>query len=217
MTDSLSAGPSAQRVTGAPPSDPIGDAVRAFQAGRSPEESFRRIYERYFRSLLGFFSRKGFKQEDCFDLTQETFVGIYQGLEAYHHEDRFEAWLYRIATTTYLKKIRAGSAAKRSGTEISKDAGDLPGKALASRGGQLADLLDAERLSRLSAAIEGLPPQMRRCLSLQLGHDLSYREIAAVLKLSVETVKAHLARARKKLREELGDGLGDEGPQGGGG
>ena len=210
MIETANAGSSGDRSTDphdrGTAGDPVGDAVLSFQAGRARDESFRYLYQRYFRALLGFFSRKGFQQEDCLDLTQETFVGIYQGLEAYRHEDRFEAWLYRVATTTYLKRIRAASTAKRSGMEISKDGDGLPDSALASKEGQLTGLLEAEEGARLREAVKRLPRKMRDCLVLRLYHELSYQEIATVMKLSPETVKAHLARARKRLREELGDG-----------
>ena len=54
-----------------------------------------------------------------------------------------------------------------------------------------------------------LPPQMRRAITLRVDQDLKYREIASLLQISVETVKAHLFSARKRLREELGDEYGD--------
>ncbi|HUP43451.1 MAG TPA: sigma factor-like helix-turn-helix DNA-binding protein, partial [Thermoanaerobaculia bacterium] len=61
------------------------------------------------------------------------------------------------------------------------------------------------------SAVAELPDQMRDCLTLRLYHDLAYREIAVIKKLSIETVKAHLFRARKKLEERLGDfALGDD-------
>jgi RNA polymerase sigma-70 factor (ECF subfamily) len=50
-----------------------------------------------------------------------------------------------------------------------------------------------------------LPEQMRDCLTLRLYHQLSYQEIATLKRISVETVKAHLFRARKKLQERLAD------------
>jgi RNA polymerase sigma factor (sigma-70 family) len=57
----------------------------------------------------------------------------------------------------------------------------------------------------LRAAVAELPEQMRDCLTLRLYHQLSYNEIAVIKKISVETVKAHLFRAKKKLQEKLAD------------
>src|SRR4051794_29414749 len=92
--------PSAAGMAG---SDLVEQAVRRFQAGENRQEAFRFLYETYFRAIERFFSRKGLPPEDCLDLTQETFLGIYKGLDGYESRQRFTGWLYRVATTTYLK------------------------------------------------------------------------------------------------------------------
>ena len=185
-------------------------AARRFQEGRDRPEAFRFLYETYFRAIERFFARKGLPQEDCLDLTQETFLGIYKGLDGYEDRQRFAAWLYRVATTVYLKRLRAAATAKRAAVEVSRDGMEYPEATLAVPGRQLDDLLDKERRRALRAAVAELPEQMRDCLTLRLYHGLAYNEIAVVKKISVETVKAHLFRARKKLQEKLVDfDLGD--------
>jgi DNA-directed RNA polymerase specialized sigma24 family protein len=47
---------------------------------------------------------------------------------------------------------------------------------------------------------------MRTCCLLRYVRGLKYQEIATVMKISIETVKAHLHQARKRLIEKLGDG-----------
>jgi RNA polymerase sigma-70 factor (ECF subfamily) len=185
--------------------DPIAQAIRRFQGGRGAEReaAFRLLYETYFRALQRFFARRGLSADDGLDLTQETFLGIYKGLEAYEHRERFEAWLYRVADTTFLKWRRRAATAKRSAVEVSRDAMDQPESIAATPARQLGGLLAEERRHALRAAVEELPEQMRDCLTLRLYHDLAYRDIAMVKKISIETVKAHLFRARKKLEERL--------------
>ena len=211
MTDQLAAsaggaGSPAQVETPGSAGDPIARAVRRFQEGRDGEReaAFRLLYETYFQPLRRFFARKGLSPDDCLDLTQETFLGIYRGLEAYEHRERFAAWLYRVATTTFLKWRRHGAAAKRAGHEVSRDDLDHPEAVGVTPGRQLSGLLSEERRAALRSAVAELPDQMRDCLTLRLYHDLAYREIAVIKKLSIETVKAHLFRARKKLEERLG-------------
>jgi RNA polymerase sigma-70 factor (ECF subfamily) len=65
-------------------------------------------------------------------------------------------------------------------------------------------MLQRERSLLLRQAIDRLPDQMRKCLVLRVDHEMKYKEIAVVLRLSPETVKVHLARARRQLQEELG-------------
>ena len=178
-------------------------AIDAFQADTDRDRSFRLLFESFYRPLQRFFARKGFPPEVCLDLTQETFLGIYQGLEAYRREARFETWLFRVATTTYLKRLRSQATEKRTGDEVSAEKVEGFEPALRIEGRQLDDVLSREQRRALREAIGDLPPRMRRCLKLRVYHELSYREIAAALKLSIQTVKAHLFQARGKLREHL--------------
>lgn len=191
-------------------SDLVEQAVRRFQEGKDRDGAFRFLYETYFRAIERFFARKGLPPEDCLDLTQETFLGIYKGLDGYEHRQRFSAWLYQAATNIYLKWWRTAGTVKRAVVEVSRDSMESPDPTLAVPGRQLDDLLDEERCRALRSAVAELPEQMRECLTLRLYHQLSYSEIATVKKISIETVKAHLFRARKKLEEKLaGFALGD--------
>jgi RNA polymerase sigma-70 factor (ECF subfamily) len=63
--------------------------------------------------------------------------------------------------------------------------------------------LEKEKLEKLREALVHLPQQMRHCAHLRVVHDLSYAEIAAVMGISVNTVKAHLHQAQKALRTQL--------------
>jgi RNA polymerase sigma-70 factor, ECF subfamily len=212
LTD-LVAGVAAAANSPAPSGLGIGTVERAilrFQDGSDRQGAFRFLYETYFRAIERFFARKGLPPEDCLDLTQETFLGIYKGLDGYEHRQQFAAWLYRVAMTTYLKRRRAATTAKRAAVEVSRDGMENPEESLAVPGRQLDGLLDQERLGALRTAVAELPDQMRECLTLRLYHQLSYSEIAVAKKISIETVKAHLFRARKKLQEKLADfALGD--------
>lgn len=186
-------------------SDEVVEAIRLFQQGRGRDAAFRQIFETYFHPIERFFSRKGLATEDCRDLTQETFLGIYRALDGYEENQRFAGWLYRVALTTFLKWRRAGATEKRSAIEVSRDAMENPEATLATPGRQLEGLLAEERRQALHRAVAALPEQMRDCLTLRLYHQLAYREIAVIKKISIETVKAHLFRARKKLEEELAE------------
>ena len=166
--------------------DLVERAIRRFQEGRDRQGSFRFLYETYFHAIERFFARKGFSPEDCLDLTQETFLGIYKGLDGYEHRQLFTAWLYRAATTIWLKRLRTAAAGKRAAVEVSKDAMENPDALLAVPGRQLDGLLDEERWRALRAAVAELPEQMRDCLPLRLYHQLSYGEIATVKKISIE-------------------------------
>ena len=184
----------------------VGLAIHALRAQQNPEANFRIVFDAYHRPLQAFFARKGFSPTDALDLTQETFLGIFRGLKGLREESRFEAWLYQVATRAYLKKIRAGSAAKRAGKEVAQDEADLPPDPGGEGSGeQLRQVLEEERRSAMRQAIEELPEQMRKCMTLRIYQELAYREIATVMKIKIDTVKAHLFQGRAKLKEMLAD------------
>jgi RNA polymerase sigma-70 factor (ECF subfamily) len=180
------------------------------QAGAAVEENFRRLCALYTRPLYHFFARRGLPHQDCLDLTQETFLGIYRGIGSFRGEARFETWLFKVATNAWRKGLRREGAAKRAGEEVALGEDEERGAGGAVEPAAAAPppgegLLREERARLVRAAVERLPEQMRRCLVLRLYHEMTYREIALVLRLSPETVKAHLFQARRRLQDALGD------------
>lgn len=192
-----------------------GGAILAeLQAGGRREESFQRLFDLYYSRVFHFFAKRGIPPEDCHDLTQETFVGIYKGVGSFRGEAEFEAWIFKIATNIYRKRLRWGAAEKRSGIGVALDGlGDADSASLGDGPGAIPDkgeapdrrILDTERSRLLRAAVRTLPDQMRKCLILRVYYDLKYREVGEALRISVETVKAHLFQARMRIKESLGD------------
>jgi RNA polymerase sigma-70 factor (ECF subfamily) len=70
--------------------------------------------------------------------------------------------------------------------------------------------LRKEEIEALDAAVDTLPPQQRQCLLLRVRHEMPYEEIARTLLLSVNTVRNHLAAARRGLRVALEAHFGGE-------
>jgi RNA polymerase sigma-70 factor (ECF subfamily) len=187
--------------------------LQELQAGRSVEENFRRLVDLYHQPLYRFFARHGVAPQDCLDLTQETFLGIYRGVASFRGDARFETWLYRVATNAWRKRLRHGAAEKRAAEEVPLQAepdgeGLSPADLLPALDAAPGDALFAdERRRLLRTAIDRLPDQMRKCLVLRVDREMTVRDIATLLRLSPETVKAHLFQARKRLQAELGDAL----------
>jgi RNA polymerase sigma-70 factor (ECF subfamily) len=184
---------------------------RAAASDSEREEVFRQLFERFYRPLRCFFSKRGWPREECEDLVQETFLRVHRKLAEFRGDSQLATWVFQIAANIYRNALRDRSAQKRDGQEISLDPpggseslglGDL----LESEEPSVLDhLLDEEKREKLRQAIGCLPPQMRRCVELRVVAGLKYREIADVLRISIETVKAHLFQARQRLRTELGD------------
>ncbi|HEX5975459.1 MAG TPA: sigma-70 family RNA polymerase sigma factor [Rubrobacteraceae bacterium] len=181
--------------------------IEELQAGISVEENFRLLCGLFQRPLHHFFAKRGFPPQDCLDLTQETFLGIYRGIGSFRRDARFETWLFKVATNAFRKRLRWGTADKRAGEEVALETEPAGGPATGE------GMFQRERARLLREAIERLPEQMRKCLILRVYHEMKYREIATVLRLSPETVKVHLFQARKRLQEELGDYFRDAIPE----
>lgn len=192
--------------------DPTAAAIRDFQRGQRKEESFRLLFETYQPAVVGFFRQRGFSIDESQDLAQDAFVQLYQGLPGFRHASSFRTWFFRIVTNVYRNALRYKVAEKRSGSETSLDglhessAGEVahefdptdPGA------GPLTIALDRERLDALEEALERMPDKMRHAMMLRLYHGMSYQQIATVTQVSIQTVKAHLYNARRRL-EELKD------------
>lgn len=185
------------------------EAIQAIKRGLNVEGNFHWLFERHYTQILRFFRRKGFDTEDCRDLTQETFVSVYKGLRDLRQEEQFESWLFTIAHNVWCDSIESRRAQKRSATVLSLDAEPEPDSPpLAARIADDSDdpltvVLEREKLEKLREALQHLPQQMRRCAQLRVVHDLSYAEIAALMDISVNTVKAHLHQTQKALRSQL--------------
>jgi RNA polymerase sigma-70 factor (ECF subfamily) len=179
------------------------------------ETVFRRLFDRFHRSIYRFFERRGFDRGECEDLTQEVFLRIHKGLDGVRQPSGLGAWIFQISANVYRHELRRRSASKRTDRGIAGSSGAEAGF-LGSEGGTAAPssggppgpwrrAVARERVERLQGAMEGLSPQMRRCVLLRGYQELTYEEIASTLRISVQTVKVHLHRARRKLLDKLDD------------
>jgi len=186
------------------------ELILEIKQGRNVEDNFHRLFERHYAQILRFFRRKGFDPEECRDLTQETFISVFKGVKDLRQPEQFESWLFAIAHNVWCSLIESRGAQKRAATVLSLDRqeenDDHPPIAagLAAGGADpLTAALDKEKLEKLREALERLPQQMRRCAQLRVVHDMSYPEIASLMGISVNTVKAHLHQAQQALRAQL--------------
>ncbi len=172
--------------------------------GETPED----LFQRYYRPMVAFFQNKGFSTEESRDLAQETFLRVYRYRERFRGESSPVTWLFQIATNLYKNTLRSQAAQKRDAEEIPLDSTDTMDPE--SEENALELMLSGERSRLLREALEELPPQMKKAVMLRVTSDMKYREIAEEMKVSIETVKAHLYQARQHLRDRLSDYFTDD-------
>jgi RNA polymerase sigma-70 factor (ECF subfamily) len=192
--------------------DDILKLIAEIQAGIRVEENSEKIYRKFRPVVRSFFLRKGFSPPESDDLTQDVFLRVFKSIDTFRRESRFERWLWEITQHIFSNEIRRRKTEKRDAREQSLDAametedGSSPALVLPSTDPSPEDeVIQSERRKALHAALQELPDQMRRCCILRYERGLKYQEIATVMGISIETVKAHLHQARKRLMDLLGD------------
>jgi len=186
-------------------------AVHDFQSGADREKSFELLFRRFRPRIERFLAPRVFSPEERLDLTQAIFLRIYQGLEGYRGEGSLEGWVLQIAFNVYRKWRDHQPGGRQAVPEISF--GDMSGAPEPSTGAQfpspsatgsaLDHIVRQERLEALRQAIGELAPKQRLCMELRVYQERSVQEIAAALRISPETVKAHLFQARQRLWDKL--------------
>ena len=190
------------------------DIVRAvldFQSGTEPEKSFERLFRHFRPRVERFLASRVFSPDERLDLTQAIFLRIYQGLKGYRGEGSLEGWVLRIAVNVYRQWRDRQPGGRQAVPELPfEDASLVPEPSTAApfpspsaAGSPLDRAVQRERLEALREAIGELAPKQRLCMELYVYQERSMQEIAAALRISPETVKAHLFQARQRLWDKL--------------
>ena len=190
------------RVSLAPLTDTaLVEAVRKLRSGVDVDESFRELELWARPRLLGYFQGHRFSPEDAEDLVQKTLIRVYLGVRQLEQEQKFLSWLFVIARNvrcTAIEHRQRERQAVAGGIELAENLPDQRAWQQSHR-----EQLDQARLDEVRLAIEDLPAQQRQCLLLRVRDEMPYGEIAETLQLSVNTVRNHLAEAKKNLRRAL--------------
>ena len=181
------------------------ELIEAINAGQS--ERFQELLKRYERKLYNFGLRMCGDVRDAEDLVQDTFLNVFKYLKDFRFETKFKNWLYRVATSTCIKKRRKSKFAPEH--EISLDdfipaeseqvAREVPDWARM----PLDQLLNEELAMQLNEAIQSLPEKYRLVVVLRDLEGFSTAETAQILNLQSSNVKVRLHRARLFLRDKL--------------
>ncbi len=177
------------------------------------QEDFERLFGRYYRPVHYYFAKRGCSTEECQDLTQETFLSVYKGMQGYRKEANVETWMFTIAANIWRNWLRSRSTKKRNAPvvplEQTLEERTEPAGTTTKEPDPLDHLLASEQWKLLRTELDDLPPRMQDCLLLRLDQGLKYREIATIMNISVDTVKSQLYQARERLKKKLGDYVTD--------
>lgn len=163
--------------------------VLEFQQGS--RAALAELFERYREPVYGFFRRRLANPGRAEELTQECFLALLQNIKRYEPRASFRGYLYGIAIHLVMGERR------KAGREIAENE-KLDDRA---RVDVRSDTGDAGIWVR--NALDHLEKNAREILMLREYEQLSYEEIAAIMRVPVNTVRSRLFRARMALKEQL--------------
>jgi RNA polymerase sigma-70 factor (ECF subfamily) len=188
----------------APAAPVAADAAEADLIARARDGNFfafEEIVKRYQRRVYATAMRIVRRHDVADDVVQEAFLRAHQNLGRFDLERPFGPWICRIAANLAVNHVRSPESREEGLPEAHAE---TP----AAGAGPLAGVLDDEARRVLSRALDGLSADQRAVFVLRVFDELSYKEIAEALEISIGTVMSRLSRGRERLREALAPYLG---------
>ena len=156
-----------------------------------------------FRLLIGQYQQKVYamgmsffhNEEDAADYSQDVFLRCFRSLSSFRGYSRFSTWLYRIAYNTAV-----------NGINRRKEYHSLAEDPLTEESPELLTLRNAA-IDAVRLAVKELPEKYRVCVDLYFFYDCAIKEIEVITGFPENTVKSHVFRAKKLLRDKLSGGI----------
>ena len=166
--------------------------------------AFDRLVDAYTARIYTHAYRMMRNREEAEDVVQESFLRAYRSLETFDRTRPFRNWLYTIATNLALNALRARQRRGQAvALDFDGDAAEIEMAASIEDPHEAASRSDLAR--RLARAVSQLPPRPAALMHLHYSEGMTIREAADTLKMTEDSAKVALHRARKRLRELLGD------------
>jgi RNA polymerase sigma-70 factor (ECF subfamily) len=165
--------------------------------------AFEAMFRRYYEPLLRFALAYVPSREAAEDLVQDVFFRVWEQRERWEVRATLAAYLYGATRNRCLDYVRHRIVEQqweeRAATARIVARETIHGPAPSAQATLELDELDAA----IRRAVDRLPDRCRQTFVLSREHGLSYAEIAAVMGISVKTVKIQMGRALKALRTTL--------------
>jgi RNA polymerase sigma-70 factor, ECF subfamily len=182
------------------------EALVAAYLKHGDERAFRVLVERHQERIFGFLVGMVRNRDIAHDLFQETFMRAVAAMQnergTYEQQGRWLGWIMRIARNAALDHLR--SRKKWQDVERDDDEGPSFFDRLASEDPDAAAQVDlTDQLDTLRSAIEQLPPEQREVVLLRHESELTFREIAEITDVSINTALGRMRYALINLRKMM--------------
>ncbi len=169
------------------------ELIEAFRKGE--ESAFNEIVLRYQEKIYWVAKRFVNYHDDADDIVQEVFIRAYERLGDFRSDAGLYTWLYRIAVNASLNVLRKQKVREFFRVddlfEIEDVQNEAPDLAVETK----------EQKILIEKAITMLPPKQKAVFLMRFVDELSYEEIASILKTSVGGLKANYFHALRKIQE----------------
>lgn len=169
------------------------------RARRGDASAQRVLYDTHVERIYRLTFRLSGREHLARELTQDTFVRAFAGLDGFRGESAFGTWLHTIAVSLSLNELKRR---KRDHARLAP----IEHAAAVSHSAPMSDPVLRERLAQ---AVAELPEGCRTVFLMHDAEGYTHEEIAAALGVTAGTSKAQLSRGRAKLRVALAEFAGE--------
>tara|TARA_B100000497_G_scaffold5278_1_gene5270 strand:- start:997 stop:1572 length:576 start_codon:yes stop_codon:yes gene_type:complete len=162
-----------------------------------------KYYPRVYASLFAFTKSR----EDSEDLTQLTFIKVWQKINSFRGDSAFFTWVYRIAINL-AKNHFASSASKKDKVNISSDDLEID---IPSYENPEMSLMHKQSLQNIQSYVKTLPESLKTAFTLREVDGKSYEEISIITNTPIGTVRSRIFRARESIINYINGGNEDHG------
>lgn len=170
---------------------------------RGDRVAFGSLVDLYYKSIYRLAFHFSGNHDEADDVCQETFLRAYGNIHKLREGDRFQAWIYTIATNLLRKRAKK----RKSNIGLCDDVMNQRVHSVDS--GPDADpsksMVAEENATVIQQQLQIMPQDMRLATILVLMENVPQKSVAAVLNCSEATVSRHLDRSREWLRNKLRD------------
>jgi RNA polymerase sigma-70 factor (ECF subfamily) len=162
---------------------------------------YRILIRRYKNPVFAMGKSFFHNESDSEDFVQEVFLKAYRNLERFEGRSRFSTWLYRIAYHTAINNLQRRKEYSSLSEDESSDSNE--GNLVSAHRTPEENLLRNTAKKAVLKAVKELPEKYRVCIDLYFFYDRTYAEIEKITGFKENTVKSHVFRAKKILKEQL--------------
>jgi RNA polymerase sigma-70 factor (ECF subfamily) len=157
--------------------------------------AFHELVDGHAASLFGLAYSMTGNAADAEDIVQETLTGAFRGMKAFRGQSSLKTWLTQIL----VRQVAAHRRGRRRFLDFLRVRGSRAGSSVSPASPSADARMD------VTAAILALADEHRQVIVLRELRGLSYEEIAEALGVPRGTVESRLFRARRAMRELLGE------------